>query len=229
MVYLLVKMGGNGIRFGTDIPKQYVELNGKPLFYWLLEQYKNINIVNGYILVSNPKWIDYTQEIAKRLLGKKLLGVVPGGDTMSKSVYNGVMFARNYLKDDDVLLVHDVTNPVVALEQIGDVVDTARDCGFCALTTEQVHTIYRIDEGNNIECVIPKQEVGSGYSPEGFLFGKIYDCYSNARPEELEQMTSAIALAKAHNARPKAVKSHIINLKITYKEDFDIYKRIVEG
>ncbi len=228
MIYLLVKMGGSGIRFGADIPKQYVELNGQPLFYWLLHQYKNMSIVNGYILVSHPSWIEYTQKIAERLLGDKLLGVVPGGNTMSKSIYNGVMFARNYLKDNDVLLIHDVTNPVVALEQIDDVVDAARDRGFCVLTTEQVHTIYRIDEENNIKYVIPKQEVSSGYSPEGFLFGKIYDCYLSAKPEELEQMTSAIALAKAHDAQAKAVKSHIINLKITYKEDFDTYKRIVE-
>lgn len=228
MIYLLIKMGGNGDRFAADIPKQYVELNGQPLFYWLLNQYKNMGIVNGYILVSNQNWINYTQEIAERLLGDKLLGVVCGGDTASKSIYNGVMFARNYLKDDDVLLVHDVSSPVVAIEEIGDVVDAAREYGFCVLTTEQVHTIYHIDEENYIEYVIPRQEVSSGYSPEGFLYGKIYDCYSNAKPEELVQMTSAIALAKAHNARPKAIKSHIINLKITYKEDFDIYKRIVE-
>lgn len=228
MICLLVKMGGSGIRFGSDIPKQYLELNGHPLFYWLLEQYRSLKIIDKYILVSHPNWIDFSQKIAFELLGNKLLGIVPGGDTMSKSIYNGVMYAKNFLSDEDVLLIHDVTNPVVAVDQIEDVIQATRDRGFCALTTEQVHTIYHVDNENNIEYVIPKQEVSSGYSPEGFLFGKIYDCYYKAKPEELEMMTSAIALAKEHNAKPKAIKSHIINLKITYKEDFDIYKKIVE-
>ena len=228
MICLLVKMGGSGVRFGADIPKQYVELNGHPLFYWLLIQYKSLNIVDKYILVSNPNWLQYTERIAREVLGEQLLGVVAGGDTMSKSIYNGVMYGRSVLSDDDVLLIHDVTNPVVADEQIPEVIAAARDRGFCVLTTEQVHTIYHIDSDDNIEYVIPRQEVSSGYSPEGFLYGKIYECYSKAEKGELEHMTSAIALAKAHNAQPKAIKSHIINLKITYQEDFDIYKRIVE-
>ena len=228
MLYLLVKMGGSGVRFGADIPKQYVEVKGKPLFCWLLDQYKSLNIIDGYILVSNPNWIDYTEEYAKTILGDKLVGVIPGGDTMSKSIYNGVMYAKDYLHDDDILLIHDVTNPVVATNQIMEVVNETQKNDFCVLTTEQVHTIYHIDANNNIEYVIPREEVSSGYSPEGFRYKKIFECYSKAKPDELEKMTSAIALAKAHNATVKAVKSHIVNLKITYKEDLETYKRIVE-
>lgn len=228
-VCLLVKMGGNGVRVGAEIPKQFMELKGKPLFYWLLKQYESLGMIDGYFLVSHPDWMQYTKDIAGQLLRDKVWGVIPGGNTMSKSIYNGIMYARDFMSDEDVLLVHDVTNPVVATNQIPNVVSDAREYDFCVLTTEQVHTIYHIDSDNNIEYVIPKQEVSSGYSPEGFLFGRIYECYKKSNVDELEHMTSAIALAKGHGARIKAIKSHIINLKITYKEDLDAYERIIEG
>lgn len=229
MICLLVKMGGSGNRFGSNIPKQYVELCGHPLFYWILEQYEKLGVIDKYILVSNPNWIDFTRNVAEEVVGDKLLDVIPGGSTMSKSIYNGVVFAHEYLTDNDIFLIHDVTNPVVASEQIRDVIVTVKQFGYAVLTTEQVHTIYQIDSDDNIVSVIPRQEVSSGYSPEGFLYGKIYNCYVSASTTELENMTSAIALAKKQNAQVKAIKSHIVNLKITYKEDLDLYRKMVEN
>ncbi len=228
MNYLLVKMGGSGIRFNSDIPKQYIKINGQPLFYWLLRNYESLGLIHGYFLVSNKDWIDYTEQIASRLLGNKLLGVISGGSTMSQSIYNGVMYARRYVCDDDILLIHDVTNPIVAKDMINEVIEAAKEYGFSVLTTEQVHTIYQVNENNEIESVISKQEVTSGYSPEAFVYVNIYDCYSNAKTSELEKMTSAIALAKAHNAKAKAIKTNIVNLKITYKNDLEVYKKLIE-
>ena len=221
-------MSGKGERFNSQTPKQFADVNGHPLFYCLLDQYRQAGFIDGYFLVTNPEWIDYVKTVSFQLLGNKVLGVIPGGDTMSKSIYNGIMYSRDYVSDEDILLIHDVTNPIVDIDKIPEVISVSKQYGFCVLGTEQVHTIYRIDQDNNIEAVIPRQEVSSGYSPEGFVFKNIYNCYTNANESELECMTSAIALAKAHGVTAKIVKSHIPNLKITYKEDLEIFKRITK-
>lgn len=228
MVCAIIKMGGKGVRFGADIPKQYCKIGDKPLFCHLLEKYYTIDCIDKFIIVTNGDWLDYTKEYASKILGNKLLGVIKGGSTGAKSIYNGVVFAHNYLNDDDIILTHDVTNPIIIPEKISEVVETAKHYDFAVLVTEQVHTIYKIDESGFITDTINRNYVCSGYSPEAFKFGKIYNCYVNATDEELESMTSAVALANKYDAKVKIVVANLINLKITYKSDFDILEKMLK-
>lgn len=90
MNVLILKMGGTGSRFGSDIPKQFHEFNGKPLFTHVLREYEEIGIIDKYIIVCHKDWIDYTIPFSTECVGDKLLAVIPGGDTGAKSIKNGV-------------------------------------------------------------------------------------------------------------------------------------------
>jgi len=221
-------MAGKGERFGSELPKQFCEVNGKPLFTYVLEEYKNLDCIDKVIVVTNPDFIELTSKYAKEILEDKLLEVIPGGDTNAKSIYNGVMCAKKYMSNDDILLTHDATNPIVATDKILEVVEAAKTYDFASLCTEQVHTIYNKDDDNFIINTLDRKTVCSGYSPEAFKFNDIYDCYINSNAEELETMTSAISLASAHNKKVKLINANILNLKITYKEDLDAFSKLVK-
>lgn len=227
MVCVLIKMGGKGVRFGAEVPKQFYEINGEPLFAYVLRKYNEVREVDRFIVVTNEQWLDYTREYAVPILNEKLLEIVLGGTTNLKSTYNGVMCAKKYLGHDDILLVHDVTDPIVERKAIYNVINEAKLYQCAAVITEQVHTLYTKDEKGFITGTIEKHSVGSGYSPEAFRFPTILQCCEAATEYELEEMTSAMSLVQAHGIAPKTVVSHQLDLKITYQEDMEALKAVV--
>lgn len=224
---LLFMMGGSGTRFGADIPKQYIEIHGIPLFAYTLQAYDQCDFVDKAIIVSNTDWMDYTQAKAEKVLANKLLAVTAGGPTRSHSVKNGLLCCQNYLSSDDILLIHDATNPFIDKDALKQAVLMAKESGIAALVTDQVHTLYR-KSGDRIEQVIPRETVCSGYSPEVFRFSEINGFYEHADDQKLETMTSAVALALDQGKAVKCVSANICNLKITYSHDMEVFKAILD-
>lgn len=224
---VMIKMGGQGVRFGTTLPKQFYEIDGMPLFAYVLKRYNSIDSIDKFIIVTNPEWYGLTKRYAESILGEKLLEIVNGGDTNAKSTYNGVMSAAQYLNKKDILLVHDVTDPIVINKSINDAINTCKEHECVAVITEQVHTLYKKDVNGYIIGTIEKKSVGSGYSPEAFVFEVIYNAFKDSSEIELNNMTSAMALVQAHGYRPFSIISHQLDIKITYQEDMESLKYLI--
>lgn len=230
MIYLMLMMGGSGIRFGTSIPKQYVQLkNGDPLFTYTLRKYANIDAISGILIVSNPEWIDYTRRVSEAILGEeKLLDVVPGGETRSHSVKNGVIRLHEIAKYDDAILIHDATNPFVDEFAVNQVLQVLNNYEVAVVGTKQYHTIYNKTEDDVLTKVISRDEVSSGYSPEVFKYYLLEDIYLHASDDVLKKMTSTVAMALDKEIAVKMVIADLINIKITIKHDFEAFNSLIE-
>lgn len=225
----LLMMGGSGTRFGADIPKQYIKVGGRPIFSYILEGYNALADVDKIIIVSHADWIDYVKEIAEEIKADKLYRVVPGGDTRSESVKNGLAAAAEYSADDDVILIHDATHPYVDAKGVTEVIEGVREFGGATLAQFNYDTVYRMDDDHILTNIEPRFNIVAGASPEAFTFGKIYDIYMHSPKEELEQMTSAGAIALAHGIKMKVVRANVLNLKITYADDMNLFTKLVDN
>lgn len=220
---LIFMAGGSGVRFGADIPKQYIEIDGEPLFLYTLRKYCAFNIVDRIVIVSNLAWTEYTEAWAKRVTLNIPTVVVEGGETRSHSVKNGVLACSVFLREDDIVLIHDATNPFVDPGAVREGIELAKENGAAAIGTRQVHTIYNIDESGNIKGLIPRDNVSSGYSPEIFRFDTVLRIHKDADDTGLAQMTSAMALALQYGINVNVVFASVLNLKITYKDDLQYF------
>lgn len=220
-------MGGSGTRVGNILPKQYTIIKGKPLFYYTLEAYSKLNCIDKVIIVSNKEYMKLAQENAIPVLREKYFDVVPGGNTRLNSIKNGLIYARKQILDNDVVLIHDASNPFVASNEMPSFIETVEEYSAAAIGTNQYHTIYKRDMEDFIICDIPRNTVGSGYSPEGFKFGILYDLLSKIDHENLLQMTSTVAIANFMGMKIKFIPANILNLKITYKQDIEIYEKLL--
>ncbi|MDY5684155.1 MAG: 2-C-methyl-D-erythritol 4-phosphate cytidylyltransferase [Treponema sp.] len=226
---VLLKMGGSGVRFGASVPKQFYEINGEPLFAYVLRKYETIKCIDKFIIVTNSEWGEITNLYATKILGKKLLGIVSGGKTNIESTYNGVMYAAKFLTDSDYLLVHDVTDPIINEKAIREVITAAQKDGCAAVVTEQVHTLYTKNAEGYITGTIKKDCVGSGYSPEAFQYSIIKDCFNKAKDGDFFIKTSAMEVVQSKGIHPKVVVSHQVDLKITYQEDMEALLLMIEN
>lgn len=225
---VLLMMGGVGSRVGADIPKQFIKIKGKPIFSYILKGLDNLECIDKIVVVCHKDWIDYAKECSKELLLTKLYDITSGGDTRSDSVVNGLRKAKEFTNDDDVIMMFDTTHPYVDKEGIEEFIEAVKKYGGATLGQRQFDTCYLIDENDMLKSVVPRKEVVSGASPEGFIFKIIYDIYMNASKEELNKMTSAGAIALAHNVPMKICTLNTLNLKITYPNDLEILRYILD-
>ena len=229
MNYLLLMMGGKGTRLGADRPKQYIEIDGIPIFVYILNSYDKVECIDEVIIVSHEMWIDYVQNWINNLQLTKPVSIVAGGKTRSHSVYNGLKEVSKTAADDDIVLLHDATHPYVDEKGTLEVIDAIEEYGGATLGAFQYDTVYRMNAEGFITEVIPRQELVAGASPEGFKFGKIFPIYDSSSDEELEQMTSGGALALEHGIKMKTIECNVINLKITYPHDLEIFKKTIHS
>ena len=225
---VLFMMGGTGTRFGADIPKQYIEIEGRPIYTYVVEAYAAVEEVDNIVIVSHADWIDFVNETNEKLGLTKIGAVVAGGSTRSESVLNGLNKISEFAAEDDVVLIHDATHPYVDKAGTVKVIECVKKHGGATLGACQYDTMYMMDENNMLTKVVPRQFIVSGASPEAFKFGLIYRIYQNADPQYFEQMTSAGAIALANNIPMEVVPTNLINLKITHKEDMEACKLLLK-
>ena len=223
-------MGGNGTRFGTEVPKQFYLINKQPIFIHILKKLNQIDCIDSIIIITNPKYLNYTKEWITKKNIQKIHKIIPGGNGTSQHILAGLLVAEEIAKDNDIVLMFDATHPFVDTEGFVKVVDAINETGAATLAEFQYDTTYLINEDTNeIEQVIPRRKVIAGASPEGFKFKKILDIYKNTPKEKLNDLTSAGAIALQNNINMVAVETKEINLKITYQSDMNLVEEVARS
>lgn len=221
---LLLMMGGSGTRLGADIPKQYIDVDGRPVFWYIVHKYAKMSEISAICIVSHPDWLEFVQSSTEDIAFNCPVRLTGGGENRSASVRNGLQAVKDIASDEDVVLIHDATHPYVDEEGIRAVIQAVNNVGGATLGAFQYDTCYRMDGEHRIEEVVPRQALVSGASPEAFRFGDISRIYFGATDEELNRMSSAGAIALAHNIPMKVIPASVLNLKITYPEDLKLFR-----
>ncbi len=230
MNILLLMMGGVGSRFGADRPKQFVLFHNRPIFSYIAEGYDQVPQIDRMVIVSHASWMDYVQEWCQKLQLKTPYAVVAGGETRSESVLNGLRAAKAFAAEGDVVLLHDATHPYVDADGTCKVIDGVKQYGGATLATFQYDTTYQMDEETHLlELVTPRRKMVTGASPEAFLLGELLDIYEKTSPDDFEKLTSGGAIALANGITMQVIETHVLNLKITYKPDMELFEKLCDS
>ena len=138
--------GGTGQRMNTRTrPKQFLELHGKPIIIYTLEEFEHHAEIDGIIVVMLESWIAYTQDLISKYNLKKVKKVVPGGASGQDSIYNGLCAAAQFYGDDDIVLIHDGVRPLVDEETITANIRGVEERGTAITVTAAIETITMKD------------------------------------------------------------------------------------
>lgn len=224
---VIVMLGGVGQRFGTPTPKQFAMVNGHPIYLPILQHYANLKSIDLICVVCHKDWLDQVKKWDTGV-SKKVIHTV-GGPTRSHSVKNGIEAIKPYCSSDDVILIHDSTHPYLDSLGVEKIVAAVREDGAATLATFGYDTVYQLDTSQRfLKKVQPRQYVVNGASPEAFKYSIIAPIYENASEEELNLMTSAGAIVLEKGIRMRFIQTDILNLKITFQRDFDLFTRLGE-
>ena len=125
----LLIAGGIGQRMGQEIPKQFININDKPVIIYTLEAFQNHPDIDAIAVVCLDGWHHVLDVYAKQFNITKLKYIVSGGENGQGSIRNGVYELEKHFGPDDIVLIHDAIRPMVSEEIISDCIRVTKEKG----------------------------------------------------------------------------------------------------
>ena len=213
-VCAVVPAGGTGTRMGGIVPKQFLELDGKPILYYTLKTLQDCGIISELILVVPEKEYD---NACIDWLGKPeiVTKVVVGGEKRQDSVYNGFC---ELSPQTEIVLVHDGVRPFLSHQMIKESVDAAREYGAAITAIPVNDTIKRVDDSGLVSQTVDRDGLWRVQTPQVFRYELLQEAFKKANSEKFYGTDEGTLIE--HLGKPvKVVEGSEQNIKITRPED----------
>ena len=132
----IIFAGGSGARMGSGLPKQFIEVNGKPIIIHTLEIFEEHPAVDAIYVACKEDCISRLQKLVKRFLISKVKDIVPGGATGQDSILNGLRAACEGEGRDNIVMIHDGVRPCITAEVIDANLRSVREYGSAVTCTK---------------------------------------------------------------------------------------------
>ena len=224
MNYCIIIAGGVGNRLGAGIPKQFVEVLGRPIIAYTLEKFQNHPEIDAIEIVCVDGFIDKVRQIAQQNGISKLIKVVKGGSEYERSIMNGVSGLDGIAKPDDVIMVHWSASPFVTKDIISDNIRVCKEKGN-AITASYSYLLYGTNDGECAKKNINRETFVTLSAPQSFLYKVITDIYKQVDEKNMFDYVehNTPALMEALGIPMYFSKGSHSNIKITEKEDVDLF------
>lgn len=125
----VILAGGVGKRLGADIPKQYIEVRGKPIIVYTLEKFEDSEDISAIEVVCSAEWKNYVLVLGEKYGISKLKWIAEGGASCQDSIRNGIFALRKELSDEDIVLLHMSVSPMISASNIAEGIRTCQANG----------------------------------------------------------------------------------------------------
>lgn len=225
MNYVIIIAGGVGSRLGAKVPKQFVEVLGKPIIAYTMEHFQNHHDIDAIELVCVDGFQEHLKGIADKYGITKLLKIVKGGSEYERSIMNGVAGLKGIAKPDDVVIVHWAASPFLSEEIITDNIRVCEEKGN-AITASYSYLLYGSNDGDCAKKAINRDSFMTLSAPQSFLYKVITDIYKQVEEKNMfdtvEEAHTPVFMAELGIPLYFSMGSHS-NIKITEKEDVDMF------
>ena len=222
--------GGTGQRMNSKTrPKQFLELHGKPIIVYTIEQFQQHNEIDGIIVVCLPSWIDYCSELMERYKLNKVCAVVPGGNSGQESIFNGLQKAHELFPEDSIVLIHDGVRPLINEATITADIACVKECGCAVTVAPATETIALKTSNGEIEDILERSRCQLAKAPQCFYLKDIYDAHLQANKEENHSFIDSACLMRHYGHKIYTVEGPSENIKITTPADFYIFRAMIDA
>lgn len=224
MNYVIIIAGGVGSRLGANVPKQFVEVLGKPVIAYTMEHFQKHPDIDGIELVCVDGYQDHLRRIAEKYSINKVIKIVKGGSEYERSIMNGVAGLEGIAKQDDVVMIHWAASPFLSQEIITDNIRVCKEKGN-AMTASHSYLLYGTNDGECAKKAINRETFMTLSAPQSFLYKLIVGIYKQVEEKKMFDYVEAHTTAFMTELGIPIYfsKGSHANIKITTKEDLDLF------
>lgn len=208
----IIVAAGIGRRFDSIVPKQFLEINGKPILSHSIQRFAACPAIDQILVVLAASEIDVFSQRSE-VSSIEGLSFVAGGQTRAESVYNGLMQVD---PDCSIVAVHDGARPLVTCEEITRTIERAEEIGAACLTAPVTDTIKEVDDGW-ITGTIDRRQLRRAMTPQAFRYEILMRAFDGR--DLTDQITDECFLVEELGHKIASVAGGTRNIKITHAED----------
>ena len=209
----IIPAAGRGKRIGASVPKQFLEIQGKPMFHHTLTVFTSCKLIDYVVLVMPQADVD---EMGEDWLNKYdiVREVVVGGEQRQDSVYNGF----NSLEEGtDIVVVHDGVRPFTTPQMITATVEAAQQHGAAITAIPVSDTVKQAADGF-VKQTVSRDGLWRVQTPQAFQCRLLQQAFKKAKKDSYYG-TDEGSLIEYLGERVRIVPGSELNIKITRKED----------
>jgi 2-C-methyl-D-erythritol 4-phosphate cytidylyltransferase len=216
----IIPAAGTGMRMKNDRPKQFLDLQGRPLLAFTLEKFQVCPAIDSIILVAPQNEVKYCRsEIVERHHLTKVENVVAGGERRQDSVRLGIEASGG---DYGLVLIHDGVRPLITHDLIEHVVKAAQEHRAVITGLPAKETVKEIDENALVVKTYERQKVWLVQTPQAFRYEDILMAHRRAVEEGWDEVTDDALLVEKVGIPVKVVEGPEDNIKVTTPQDLEL-------
>lgn len=183
MVVGMLLAGGVGQRMGASVPKQFLEVDGKPIILYPLDIMEKHPLIDAIEIVCVESFIPEMKKIVDGAGLKKVKWIVPGGATAQESTRNGIDALKDKMNKDDILMIHMSSYPLASSEIMTSCIESAIKKGNGCTARPILYSVYFTDDRKTSTEQIDRDKLMLCTIPYAFNFGEVSELYERAFKE----------------------------------------------
>lgn len=217
--YVIILASGSSNRFGDKIPKQFIEIEGQTILEKSIDAFEKNSNITDIILITNPDYIEYTQNLVKGKFSKLRI-IHAGGKTRQESSAIGVSLIK---EPNANVLIHDAARPFVSQEIITNCIKALETNKAVGVAINSNDTIIKVDENGFIKEIPNRNFLRRIQTPQCFKLDIIKTAHQKALENPELTVTDDCGLVLHFNlAKIAVIEGDEKNLKITHKSDLKL-------
>ena len=225
----IILAGGTGQRMHQEIPKQFINVNDKPLIIYTLEAFQKHPQIDSILVVCIDGWHDILKAYARQNHISKLKWVISGGSSGQESIRNGVFALENECKEDDIVVIHDGIRPLVDENVLSDVIVKCGIYGNAVTSLPYNEQIFVKKDEETTEQYIPRETLRRVSTPQAYKYGTLLRSYKRAFEEKIgiygSSYTNTMMTDLGETLHFAAGSDK--NIKITTQDDLELFKALL--
>lgn len=222
----LILAGGVDARFKMDIPKQFVNVNNRPIIVYTLEIFQNHPDIDEIIVTCLNGWQEMVRVYGKQFNITKLREIIPGGKDAQESTYHGLEILKDRMGQGDIVVVHDAIRPLVSKEIITSSIRMCRKRGMGVAATYIMDTIMHSGNGQEGYKSINRYQIMKVQTPQAFEFQLLWDFHKRAIEEKCLGAWDNSSMITNLGETVYFSEGSDLNLKINTTEDVEMFRAL---
>ena len=220
MIHALIFAGGSGTRMKSeDLPKQFIDIDGKPIIIRTLEHFSSHILVDEIVIVCLESWIGYLEQLLKDYSIGKVVSIVSGGRNGFESIHNGLMKLREFSSEDDIVLICDGVRPILSAQLIDDCIQNTQLYETAVPVTPSIDSVLLSEDGLQCSRNISRKFVYITQAPQGYRMAKVLWAHAEAERQGRTDTVSTADLMIELGENIHLFPGERNNIKVTTPED----------
>ncbi|WP_195218199.1 2-C-methyl-D-erythritol 4-phosphate cytidylyltransferase [Turicibacter sanguinis] len=224
----IILAGGSGTRMGSDIPKQFIDIYGKPLIIHTLESFDSNSGIDVIAVACKKEWHEDMKIWIRKFGINKVKWLIDGGETRQQSTYNALVAIEKEISENDIVIVHDAARPLISQRIIDDNIEGAKLYGAVDTVIPTADTIIKSKDSVTIKDVPIRKELYLGQTPQSFKYEVLRNAHENAIKNDLKDKTDDCQLVLQIGKDVNLINGDKLNFKITTFEDLLLLKAVIK-